>query len=83
MARYLGRGLALLVTGLSPDMIVVVGEVTRLWNQIGPIITETIKKNSFTHSATKIIPTDPSAEPRLLGTIALVLQKHFGAPSVA
>ena len=83
MARYLGRGIALLVTGLAPDVIVVIGEVTRVWNQVGPIIAETIKAQSFTHAETRIVPTDPSSQPRLRGTIALVLQKHFGAPSVA
>jgi predicted NBD/HSP70 family sugar kinase len=83
MARYLGAGLAILVTGLSPDIIVVIGEVTRLWNLIGPIITDIVTKRSFGSAATRIVPTDPSAEPRLRGTIALVLQKHFGAPSVA
>jgi predicted NBD/HSP70 family sugar kinase len=83
MADYLGRGIALLVSGLAPDVIVVIGEVTRVWNQVGPIIADTIKRQSFTHAETRIVPTDPSSQPRLRGTIALVLQKHFGAPSVA
>jgi predicted NBD/HSP70 family sugar kinase len=83
MAHYLGTGIALLVTGLAPDVIVVIGEVTRLWNQVGPIINQTVKERSFTHAATQIVPTDPATLPRLRGTIALVLQKHFWAPSVA
>jgi predicted NBD/HSP70 family sugar kinase len=83
MAHYLGVGMAMLVTGLAPDMILVVGEITRLWDQVGPIITKAIAERSLTHAATRIIPTDPTAHPRLLGTIALVLQQHFGAPSVA
>jgi len=83
MAHYLGTGIALLVTGLAPDVIVVIGEVTRLWNQVGPIINQTVKARSFTHAATQIVPTDPATLPRLRGTIALVLQKHFWAPSVA
>lgn len=83
MARHLGAGIALLVTGLAPDVIVVVGEVTRLWQQVGPIIAETVKRRSFTHAATRIVPTDPATQPRLRGAIALVLQKHFWAPTVA
>jgi predicted NBD/HSP70 family sugar kinase len=79
----MGAGIALLVTGLAPDVIVVVGEVTRVWNQVGPIIDEVVKSRSFTPAATRIVPTDPATQPRLRGTIALVLQKHFGAPSVA
>jgi predicted NBD/HSP70 family sugar kinase len=83
MAHYIGVGIALLVTGLAPDVIVVVGEITRLWNRIGPTIENLVKKRTFTHATTRIIPADPAAQPRLRGTIALVLQKHFGAPSVA
>jgi predicted NBD/HSP70 family sugar kinase len=83
MAHYLGVGIAMLVTGLAPDAIFVIGEVTRLWNEVGPIISKTVAERSLTHANTRIIPTDPIAHPRLLGTIALVLQKHFGAPAVA
>jgi predicted NBD/HSP70 family sugar kinase len=83
MAHYLGAGIALLVTGLAPDVIIIVGEVTRFWNRIGPAIEKIVKSRTFTHAGTRIVLTDPSAQPRLRGTIALVLQKHFGAPSVA
>jgi predicted NBD/HSP70 family sugar kinase len=83
MAHYLGVGMAMLVTGLAPDKILVIGEITRLWDQVGPIITKTVAERSQTHAATRIVPTDPTSHPRLLGTIALVLQQHFGAPSVA
>jgi predicted NBD/HSP70 family sugar kinase len=83
MARYLGLGIAPLVAGLAPDMIVIVGEVTRAWRQVGPIIKETIRRHSFTRAETQIVPSDPITQPRLRGTIALVLLKHFGAPSIA
>lgn len=83
MAEYLGRGIAVLITGLAPDLIVVIGEITRLWDQVGPVIAEAVKRHSFTRAGTRIVPADPSSQPRLRGTIALVLQKHFGAPSVA
>jgi predicted NBD/HSP70 family sugar kinase len=83
VARYLGIGVALLATGLAPDVIVVVGEITRAWNRVGPIINEVVKSRCFTHAPTRVVPTDPAGDPRLRGTIALVLQKHFGAPSVA
>ena len=83
MAEYLGRGLAPLVAGLAPDMIVIVGEVTRAWHQVGPIIKDTVRQHSFTRAETQIVPSDPITQPRLRGTIALVLLKHFGAPAIA
>jgi predicted NBD/HSP70 family sugar kinase len=83
MAHYLGVGTALLVTGLAPDVIVLVGEVTRLWDRIGPKVEGIVAARNPTQAKTRIVRTDPSAQPRLRGTIALVLQKHFGAPSIA
>lgn len=83
MAHYLGNGLAMLITGLAPDIVVIVGEVTRDWQRFGPIINDVIKRRSFTVARTRIVPTDSASQPRLRGTIALVLQKHFGAPLVA
>jgi hypothetical protein len=46
-------------------------------------VTESVKRRAFTHAITRILPTDPEAQPRLRGTIALVLQNHFGAPLIA
>ena len=83
MAQHLGEGIAMLVTGLAPDVLVVVGEVTRAWDKVGPVVAETVKRRSLTHAVTQILPTDPEAQPRLRGTIALVLQKHFAAPLIA
>ena len=83
MAHYIGVGTALLVTAMAPDVIVIVGEVTRQWHQVGPAIQEVISRRNFTHPKTRIVPADPVTQPRLRGTIALVLQKHFGAPSIA
>lgn len=83
MGHYLGAGIAMLVTGLAPDVLVVIGEVTRAWERVGPIVDETVKRLSLTGATTRIIPTKSEAQPRLRGTIALVLQKHFGAPFIA
>ncbi len=83
MAHHLGAGLTMLITGLAPDVILIVGEITRVWDRVHPIVEKMIKARCHTHAAPRLLPTDPAAQPRLRGTIALVLQKHFGAPSVA
>lgn len=83
MAQYLGQGAAMLISGLSPDVIVFVGEVTRAWDRIEPILSRVISQRVSTHPAIKIAACDPGPQPRLRGIIALVLQKHFGAPHVA
>src|SRR5262245_15098563 len=83
MARYLGAFLAGLATGLAPEVIVIVGDVTQVWPRIGPIVEETVRKRSLAGSITKIVPTDPAMQPRLRGAVTLVVQQHFGAPTVA
>ena len=83
MAHYLGMGIAMLVTGFAPSLIVVVGEVTRVWDMVGPIIVRVVREKSPYSEGTRIMPLDELAQPRLRGAIALVLQKHFVAPSVA
>ncbi len=83
MAYYLGVGMSMLITGIAPSLIVLVGEVTRAWDRVGPIVKRVIAERSPTAPMTRIIPAEEAAQPRLRGTIALVLQKHFGAPSTA
>jgi len=83
MAHYLGIGTAMLITSFAPRLIICVGEVTRVWNRVGPIVESVCKEKSPMSSATKIIPLDEFAYPRLRGAVSLVLQKHFVAPSVA
>ena len=80
MAHYLGAGLAMLVSGCSPELIVVVGEVTEVWDRIKPIIDQTLKQRCPGLPLPRILPTDPATQPRLRGAIVLVLQKHFSAP---
>jgi predicted NBD/HSP70 family sugar kinase len=82
MAHHLGVGLSILVTGLAPDALVVIGDVTRVWNRVGPVVAEVIKHRSFTHAKTRVMPTDPEAWPRLRGAIALIAQQHFTAPQM-
>jgi predicted NBD/HSP70 family sugar kinase len=83
MALYLGKGAAMLVNGLAPEIIVFIGEVTRVWDRVGPAVVEVARQRSSTHATTRIIASDPAAQPRVRGIIALVLQRHFGAPSIA
>lgn len=77
MGRHLGLGLAMLVNALAPSVVSIVGEVTRAWNRIGPIVKSVVKERACAHAVTRIVPTDDVLQPRLRGTVAFVLQKHF------
>ncbi len=79
MAHHLGRGMRMIVAGLAPERIVVVGDVTRSWHRFGPVIEAEVRDQVLPGgSAPLIIPAPDSGMARLRGTIALVLEKHFG-----
>lgn len=84
MAHYLGIGLSMLISGMAPSMIVLIGEVTRSWKRIEPIIKNVLDARlQGSPMVTRILPAEDSLQPRLRGSMALILQKHFGAPLIA
>jgi predicted NBD/HSP70 family sugar kinase len=80
MAVRLGRGLAMLASGLAPDTIVVVGKITLAWRKAGPVAERAFREALKTPANVRLVATDPASQPRLRGALVLVLQKHFGAP---
>ena len=82
-AHYLGVGLAPIITGLAPQVVVIVGEVTAAWSRIGPVVERIVRERTLPTMEPRIVPTDPATQPRLRGAVTLVVQQHFGAPSVA
>jgi len=79
MAEHLGHGMRIIVAGLAPERIIVIGDLTRAWHRFGPIIeAELLSQVLPGGSAPRIVPADEDGTARLRGTVALVLQKHFG-----
>jgi len=78
MARGIGRGVRMLVAGLAPEEIVVVGECTAQWARFAPIVEAEVKNGMLFGKPPRIRPAEGNMA-RLRGTVALVLQKHFGA----
>jgi len=81
MAHAIGRGMRMLVAGLAPAEIVVVGECTTQWDRFGPAIAEELARGVLFGKPPRVRPAEGGSA-RLRGTVALVLQKHFG-PSAA
>ena len=78
MAHYLGRGMRMVVAGLSPERIIVVGDLTRAWHRFGPLIESEVHDQVLPGGIPPaLIPAHEDGMARLRGTIALVLQKHF------
>ena len=78
MAHFLGRrGMRMIVAGLDPEQILIIGDLTRSWHRFGPIIQAEVQSLAG-GVAPKLIPVHEDGMARLRGTVALVLQKHFG-----
>lgn len=80
MAHALGSGMRMIVAGLAPEEIVIVGEFASQWPRLGPIIEAEVAAAVLVGKPPRVRPA--TAEPsmaRLRGTVALVLQRHFGA----
>lgn len=80
MAHYLGRGMRMIVAGLAPERIVVIGELTKSWRRFGPVIESEVRALVLQGGFPPLlIPAHEEGMARLRGTVALVLQKHFRA----
>jgi predicted NBD/HSP70 family sugar kinase len=80
MAHYLGRGMRMIVAGLAPERIIIIGDLTRSWHRFGPVLESEIQAQVLPGAAPpELIPVHEDGMARLRGTVALVLQKHFGA----
>jgi len=75
MMMYLSRGLTILVAGLSPEVVIIVGDCTVLWPRISPILESQLIAKSFRPRPPKIVPAMDGDAARLRGAAALVLRK--------
>jgi len=87
-ARYLGEGIVNLAHGLSPQIIVLGGEISGAWQIIEPIIRECVKSSYIVPPINIIIRPSSVQRPGLFGAIPIALQslfrdkseKHAGMP---
>ena len=77
-AEYLGEGIASLAHGLSPESIVIGGEIATAWPLLGPVIKERVKSLYIIPEVARIDIRPASVQrPSLFGTIPIALQNYF------
>ena len=83
--RYLGIGLAGIITALSPARVLVGGEITAAWDVVGERVMEGVRERAITRAAaaTPILVAPAGDAPRLRGATALLVARRFAAPKVA
>jgi predicted NBD/HSP70 family sugar kinase len=78
-AAYLGQGLSIIASVLSPEVILLTGGLTTSWKRFGPVVEKELAKYLLTGIAPRIsVMTDVESD-RLRGAAALVLQRHSGS----
>jgi predicted NBD/HSP70 family sugar kinase len=77
-AHYLGIGISNLIVGLSPEAVVVGGQITRAWPIIAPSLEETIQRSIRRGLPSARIVASTLQEPTLMGSLSLVLASKFG-----
>jgi predicted NBD/HSP70 family sugar kinase len=72
MCTALGRGMHMIASALAPAEIVVVGEITAAWGNVGPLIEGEMLRNPLA-SVPRIRPTHEGKTARLRSAVALVM----------
>lgn len=77
-AEYLGEGIASLAHGLSPESIVIGGEIAAAWPLLEPVINARVKSQYIIPEVARIDIRPASVQrPSLFGTIPIALQNYF------
>jgi len=77
-AIALGRGLRLVTAALSPELVIVIGDITALWTRLAPIVEAELAATMLAGTPPKIVAASDGELARLRGAAALVLQRHSG-----
>ena len=81
-ARYLGIGITGLINGLDPEVVVIGGEITKVWGVIEPIIVEQTKRNLLAPRShgVAIRPSAFEVRPSLKGALTLIQNSLLSVP---
>jgi predicted NBD/HSP70 family sugar kinase len=82
-ARYLGIGITGLINGLDPEVVVIGGEITKVWGLIEPIVAAETKRNLLaprSHSVAMIRPSAFEVRPSLKGALTLIQNSLLSVP---
>ena len=81
-ARHLGIGITGLINGLDPEVVVIGGEITKVWGVIEPIIVEETKRNLLAPRSGNIAirPSAFEVRPSLKGALTLIQNSLLSVP---
>jgi predicted NBD/HSP70 family sugar kinase len=74
-AQGIGRGLRMIIAGVSPSTILIAGDITPAWHRFGPVIEKEAQDLILAGASPVIRPTHEGEIARLRGAAALVFQR--------
>ena len=75
-AGAIGRGLRMIVAGLSPELILITGEITSVWDRFGPIIQRELQASVLAGPTPRLETAGDGELARLRGAAAVLLHRH-------
>ncbi|MBW8747695.1 MAG: ROK family protein [Acidobacteria bacterium] len=75
-ARALGRGLRLITATISPELILVVGDITASWDRFGPVVAQELAASMLAGPPPLLRATGDAELARLSGSAAMLMQRH-------
>jgi predicted NBD/HSP70 family sugar kinase len=75
MSAALGRGMAMIASALAPSEIVVVGDITSLWEFAGPLVEAEMRRNPLPR-VPLLRPAYEGDKARLRSAVALVMNEN-------
>jgi predicted NBD/HSP70 family sugar kinase len=75
-ATALGRGLRMITAALSPELILITGEITSCWTRFGPIVQKEMESMMLAGPAPRLATAGDGYLARLSGGAAILLQRH-------
>jgi predicted NBD/HSP70 family sugar kinase len=75
-AVALGRGLRMITAALSPELILVVGDITAAWERCGPIVWKELASSMLAGEAPRLHAAGDAELARLSGSAAMLMQRH-------
>jgi N-acetylglucosamine repressor len=80
-AHYLGLGIANLTKGLSPESVILAGQIARAWPLVADELRDALSANIICSGlpSAPVFPSTLGADTRLMGALSLVLASKFAS----
>ncbi|MGH9587402.1 MAG: ROK family transcriptional regulator [Acidobacteriaceae bacterium] len=75
-ATYIGKGMRMITAALSPELILIAGDVTSAWERFAPVIRKEVAAGILGGKPPRIEPSHEGEVARLRGAAALIFQRH-------